>query len=167
MLAAFGLVVWVINKYVIDIEGIKQALFPNLPNWMLVMVLFLSECCIGLLPPDIFILWARSLENPYFMVLILATASYAGGVISWYVGTRLHRLKTVKQWVHIRFAEQVKLFKKYGGLVIFVSALTPLPFSPVSVIAGMVQYPRRLYLLVALSRFLRFFLYAYVFYKLM
>jgi membrane protein YqaA with SNARE-associated domain len=82
-------------------------------------------------------------------------------MVSWFIGTQIHRLKRVKLWVDIKLAEQVSLFRRYGGLVIFISALTPLPFSPVSVVAGMIDYPFKLYWLVAMSRFLRFFLYAY------
>lgn len=145
---------------------VEELIFSRLPNWLIVGTLFISECFTGILPPDMYILWAKSLSYPYFMVFILALSSYIGGMVSWYTGTQLHRLKKVKQWVDIKFAEQFETFKKYGGLVIFISALTPLPFSPVSVVAGMVGYPFRLYWIVALSRFLRFFLYAYVFYQL-
>ncbi len=148
-------------------KQLEEMIFSHLPNWLIVGTLFLSECFTGILPPDMYIIWAKSLPHPYFMVFILALSSYVGGIISWFIGTQLHRLKRVKQWVHIRFSEQFKTFKKYGGLVIFISALTPLPFSPVSVVAGMVEYPFRLYWLVALSRFLRFFLYAFVFYQLL
>lgn len=148
-------------------EMVERVIFSKLPNWLIIGTLFISECFTGILPPDMYILWAKSFEHPYLIVFILAVSSYIGGIISWYIGTQLHRLKNVKKWVDIKFAEQFKLFKKYGGLVIFISALTPLPFSPVSVVAGIVEYPLRAYLLVALSRFLRFFLYAYVFYQVL
>lgn len=148
-------------------DQLEEMIFSRLPNWLIVGTLFLSECFTGILPPDMYIIWAKSFKHPYLVVFILALSSYVGGIISWFIGTQLHRLKKVKQWVDIKFAEQFKLFRKFGGLVIFISALTPLPFSPVSVVAGMVDYPIKKYLLVALSRFLRFFLYAYVFYQLL
>lgn len=167
VLGSFALVVWLTTTYLIDIDRMEELIFSHLPNWLIITTLFLSECFTGILPPDMFILWAKTFEHPYLIVLILASSSYIGGIVSWSIGMQLHRLGRVKQWVHIKFAEQFKTFKKYGGLVIFISALTPLPFSPVSVVAGMVQYPFRSYLLVALSRFVRFFLYAYVFYQVL
>lgn len=167
ILASFTLVVWLITSYVIDVDQMEDMIFSKLPNWLIVFTLFASECFTGILPPDMFILWAKSFAHPYLMVLLLAAVSYTGGIVSWYIGTKLHKLKRVKLWVDEKFAEQVKVFKRYGGLVIFISALTPLPFSPVSVVAGMVGYPFRLYWIVALSRYLRFFLYAYVFYQVM
>lgn len=167
VITLFAVCVWLFTTYVIDLDQMEELIFSRLPNWLIVLTLFISECVTGILPPDMFILWAKTFAQPYWMVLLLAVVSYTGGIISWFIGTRLHRINRVKKWVHIRFSEQVKLFRKYGGLVIFISALTPLPFSPVSVVAGMVQYPFRLYWMVALSRFLRFFLYAYVFYQVL
>lgn len=138
----------------------------HFPVWLIVFTLFASETFIGIMPPDLYILWAGTLEMPYFMVLVLASSSYVGGIIARYIGTQLYHLPRVKEWVHIRFHEQFLTFKKYGGLLIIVSAMTPLPFSPVSLVAGVVKYPLRNYLLVAISRFVRFFLYAYIFYQL-
>ncbi|MDZ7847554.1 MAG: VTT domain-containing protein [Owenweeksia sp.] len=167
VIAAFATVVWLITEFVLDVDQMEKIIFSHLPDWLIFLTLFISECFTGILPPDMYIIWAQTFSYPYLIVFILAILSYMGGMISWFIGTKLHRLRRVKLWVDIKFADQVKLFKKYGGLVIFISALTPLPFSPVSVVAGMVKYPFKLYTLVALSRFARFFLYAYVFYQVL
>ena len=167
VITAFAVAVWLFTTYVLDLSQLEEMIFSRLPNWLIFLTLFLSECFTGILPPDMFILWAKTFEHPYLIVFVLALSSYIGGIVSWFIGTQIHRLKKVKLWVDFKFSEQVKLFKRYGGLVIFISALTPLPFSPVSVVAGMVDYPFRLYWIVALSRFLRFFLYAYVFYQIL
>lgn len=167
ILAAFAFTVWLITEYVIDVDEMEAVIFSRLPDWLIVLTLLISESFTGILPPDMYILWAKSFSYPYLMVFLLAAISYTGGIVSWFIGTKLHKLKRVKLWVDEKFAEQVVIFKRYGGLVIFISALTPLPFSPVSVVAGMVGYPFRLYWLVALSRYARFFLYAYVFYQVM
>ena len=161
VITAFVLVVWGFTTFVLDIDQMEDLIFSQLPNWLIFTTLFLSECFTGILPPDMYIIWANTFPRPYLVVFFLALLSYTGGMISWFIGTQIHRLKRVKLWVDIKLAEQVKLFRRYGGLVIFISALTPLPFSPVSVVAGMIDYPLKLYWMVALSRFLRFFLYAY------
>lgn len=161
VITAFVLVVWGFTTFVLDIDQMEDLIFSQLPNWLIFTTLFLSECFTGILPPDMYIIWANTFPKPYLVVFFLALLSYTGGMISWFIGTQIHRLKRVKLWVDIKLAEQVKLFRRYGGLVIFISALTPLPFSPVSVVAGMIDYPLKLYWMVALSRFLRFFLYAY------
>ncbi len=162
---AFALGAWVVTTYLIDLDTIMNFVFNRFPKWVVVGTLFLSESVIGILPPDLFIFWAKTLNHPYLMVLVLSLASYAGGIVSYLVGTQLYKLPRVKQWVHVKFAEQFMTFKKYGGLLIFISAMAPLPFSWVSVVSGVVKYPFGNYLLIALSRILRFFAYALVFYK--
>lgn len=167
VLAVFAVLVWLFTTYVLDVQQLEELIFSRLPNWLIFLTLFLSECFTGILPPDMYILWARTFPEPYWVVFFLALLSYTGGAVSWVIGTQLHRLHRVKIWVDVKLAPQVRLFKQYGGLVIFISALTPLPFSPVSVAAGMVGYPFNLYWKVALSRFIRFFLYATVFYQVL
>lgn len=164
---AFVLALWGFTTFVLDIDQMETLIFSRLPNWLIFTTLFLSESFTGILPPDMFIIWANTLPHPYLVVFFLALLSYAGGMVSWYIGTKLHKLKRVKLWVDVKFKEQVALIRRYGGLVIFISALTPLPFSPVSAVAGMIDYPFRLYWVVALSRFLRFFLYAFFIYKVL
>jgi membrane protein YqaA with SNARE-associated domain len=164
VLGGFGVAAWLLSAYVLDVDALTTYISNNFPVWMIVGTLFLSESLLGLMPPDAFIVWVNESFSPAWpMILLLATASYAGGVISWFIGKWLYRFPRVKEWVHIKFSSQFLLFRKYGGLLIFIAAMTPLPFSPVSIVAGVVNYRFARYLIMALSRFLRFFLYAYIF----
>ena len=149
-----------LNEYVFDVTEKVGLITRVLPWWAVIATLFLSEIVTGILPPDLFILWARSLPAPWLMVSLMAALSYLGGVLSYGIGDRLHHLPKVKEWVDVKFAEQFIQIKRFGGLLIFLAAMTPLPFSPVSTVAGVVGFPFRMYLMVALSRFLRFWLYA-------
>lgn len=149
-----------LNEYVFDVTEKVGLITRVLPWWAVITTLFLSEIVTGILPPDLYILWARSLPTPWLMVSLLAALSYLGGVVSYWVGVRLHHLPKVKEWVDVKFAEQFIQIKRFGGLLIFLAAMTPLPFSPTSTVAGVVGFPFRMYLIVALSRFLRFWLYA-------
>jgi membrane protein DedA with SNARE-associated domain len=54
------------------------------------------------------------------------------------------------------------MIEKWGGLVIIMAALFPLPFAMISTIAGIVKYPFKTYLLYGLTRYIRFYLYAIV-----
>ena len=164
IIAAFGLGAWIVTEYIIDLDTVMEFIFQNLPHWVIVLTLFLSESVIGVLPPDLYIFWAKTLPEPYLMVFILSMASYLGGCLSYWVGRFLNKVPRIRKWVHVKFEEQFKTFRKYGGLFIFISALTPLPFAWVSVVSGVVRYPFWMYLLMALSRIIRFFGYAYVFY---
>ncbi len=162
VIAIFTGIIWLIN-YLVDLKSMMNYVSSRYPTWIVVMTLFISESFTGILPLDFYIVWSTTLENPYLMLFILAASSYTGGIISWIIGTQLHKLPRVQNWIHVKFAERFLTFKKYGGLLIFISAMAPLPFSPISVVAGAVHYPFIRYLLIALSRFLRFFLYAIIF----
>ena len=60
------------------------------------------------------------------------------------------------------FREYIKTLRRYGGFLIIVAAMTPLPFSGVALIVGATGYKFPMYLLVSLTRFVRFAAYAYV-----
>lgn len=156
----FGAAIWALNTYVFDIKAFTEKITHSMHPFFVVATMFISEIGTGMLPPDLFILWAGEGQYPWLMVTILATVSYLGGWISWYLGTGLYKLPKIHDWVDVKFREQFKQLKRFGGLLIFLAALTPLPFAPVSVIAGVVRFPMKTYLIVALSRFLRFYLYA-------
>ncbi len=161
-LAAAGL--YAFSEYVLDINSVTDYIFKRFEPWFIVLTLFISESFTGILPPDLYILWAAdaALLDPWILVFLLATVSYLGGVISYAYGTQLIKIRWVHRYVNEKFAEQFEQIRRFGGLLIFIAAITPLPFSPISMVAGVVKFPFRKYLFVALSRFVRFFLYALV-----
>ena len=55
-------------------------------------IFFVSEAILGLIPPDIFIMWAAVESSPLTFIFILAVLSYVGGVISFL-------LRWVGRWV--------------------------------------------------------------------
>lgn len=161
-LALFAVSVYAVNHYLWDVESTLQYLFSHFPQWLIMTVFFASESFVGVLPPDFFILWAQGLAQPYVTVLLLALCSYAGGFVSWYTGVFLMDRPRIKRFLEVRYAAQFLLFKKFGSLALFMAALTPLPFAPVSVAAGLSAFTPQRYALLAGARFIRFFAYAFV-----
>ncbi|MCH8555650.1 MAG: VTT domain-containing protein [Schleiferiaceae bacterium] len=161
-IAAAGL--YAFSEFVLDINSVTNYIFKRFEPWFIVLTLFISESFTGILPPDLYILWAAdaTVLHPWILVFILATVSYLGGVISYAYGTQLIKIRWVHRYVNEKFAEQFEQIRRFGGLLIFIAAIAPLPFSPISVVAGVVKFPFRKYLFVALSRYVRFFLYALV-----
>lgn len=161
-LIVLGVIVGLVNHFLIDIDVLMEGLFSRFSIWGILTVFFLSESFLGLLPPDLFIFWTATLTSPWLMIGVLALLSYGGGVVSFYLGKNLQRFPSISNWVHFKFRQQALVFHKFGGLLIFVAALTPLPFSPISLIAGAVDYPFKSYWKMALSRILRFFIYGLI-----
>lgn len=161
-----GLALFLVNRYVFDIDAWMKSNLDHLSELQVYTVFWLSESLLGLVPPDLFILWAKSLPEPWFGITILSILSYLGGQASFQIGLWINHIPRFHAWIHTKYEESIKQFKKFGALVIVLGALTPLPFAPISIISGSLEYPRSTYSLLALSRILRFFLYAYFLFRI-
>ena len=142
------------------IQGFVESMRP-----VYVLVFFYTtESFMGMIPPDIFIFWgkARFPEHPYILVTVLATISYLGGITAYYLGKFIRKSNRVRNYIKRRYEKNFDLIEKWGGLVIVMAALFPLPFAMISTIAGIVKYPFKHFLLYGLTRYIRFYLYAVV-----
>lgn len=130
---------------------------------------YLSESVLGLVPPDIFMLWAavRFPEQAWDVITLLALLSYVGGVTAYVIGRRIEHLPRVHRFLFERHAQHVQFMQRWGGVFIVIAALLPIPFAIASTAAGLVEYPLRSYLLFAVARFARFYLYAWVLFALL
>jgi len=126
---------------------------------------FISETILGLVPPDLFIVWAKKFSSPYTVVALLAILSYAAGLLAYYFGLRLVALERLKHYIHVKFEKQFSMLRSWGGLIIVVAALFPLPFSTMCLGAGMLKYSFRSLALLGVFRIARFFAYAAVLYQ--
>lgn len=145
---------------------LKDAMGPIYDEPVIIYSIFLSsEVIFGIIPPEFFMFWSARHGDPTLYIqntASLAAISYAAGVIGYGIGsffnsTRLYR--TIKK----NFLGKVeKQFQAFGGFLVLVAAVTPLPFSGICMLVGAVKYPFRKFLLMALIRFARFGVYAYI-----
>lgn len=128
------------------------------------MLFFVSESILGWIPPDFFIAWSQyePTSFAYFNLTIIATISYAGGFVAYWIGIWIRQFPRVNQYIEHKYASRFLLIKKWGGLVIVMAALFPLPFATTSTAAGIVKYPFKLFVLYGLTRYFRFYSYALV-----
>ena len=162
------LLIYLFGRKFIDLDFFIW-LEPLFNNTFLILLIFLaSEVVIGIIPPEVFIIWA--LRNDQFvdfifLVGLLAVISYFAGLAGFFIGLFLHR-SLFYRFIKRRFLHQLdKRLQVFGPYLIVIAALTPLPFSGVSMLVGSVQYPFRKYVWLALTRFLRFAVYAIVFWE--
>lgn len=123
-------------------------------------IFFASESFFGLLPPEIFIAWTDQTVHPFANLALLATLSYLGGVVSYGIGRGVLYIPAVHEYVEVKMANHIENIRKWGGILIVVGALLPLPFSIASMAAGIIKYDFKTYLLVGLFRFPRYVIYA-------
>lgn len=156
-----------VNEYVININSVLVTVTNTFSPVGILSVFLASESIgLGLVPPELFIAWAGKSAMPVFYLSLLALASYLGGIISYFAGKAITKIPAVHRYMETKMAKHIKNTEKWGGFLIVVGALLPIPFAITSVAAGIINYRFRYYLLFGLLRFIRFYGYALVIFKI-
>jgi len=145
---------------------LQAVLGPVYDRPTVVYFIFLaSEVIFGIIPPEFFMIW--SLRNEILTDYInnsiaLSAISYVAGIIGFGIGaylknTRFYRIMKIRV-----FGKFEKHLNNYGGFLVVVASLTPLPFSGIAMLVGSVHYSFKKYLWFSLFRFLRFLAYGIV-----
>ncbi|MFW6275911.1 MAG: YqaA family protein [bacterium] len=150
-----------------DAETVFHTLVSKFSLLVIFTLFFTSEFFMGLIPPEFFIAWTFSTFNPWFHVFLLSTLSYIVGILAYFFGIKLFSFNSVKCYLETKVSNHIKNLKRWGGVFIFVGAMLPIPFSMVSLASGLINFRIQHYLLWSLFRYVRFFLYAIVVFKLM
>jgi membrane protein YqaA with SNARE-associated domain len=150
----------VFNKFVYNINDALQGITETFSTKGILIIFFTSEALLGLIPPEIFIAWSKKTSEPIINLSILATLSYLGGITSFFLGKAALKIESVKNYLEVKMAKSLKNTSKWGGFLIIVGALLPIPFSITCMAAGMIKYPLKGVVLYGLLRFVRFAIYA-------
>jgi membrane protein YqaA with SNARE-associated domain len=157
--------IFLFNEYVYDINEALETITETFSKTGILITFFISETLLGLVPPEIFIAWSGKTENPIINLSILATLSYLGGLVSYFIGKAALKIKSLKEYLEVKMAANLKNTRKWGGFLILVGALLPLPFSIACLAAGMIKYPFRNVVFFGLFRFARFAAYAWAIFQ--
>ena len=157
---------WAIDHYLLDIEDMLVTITETYAPFEVLSIFFLSESLLGLVPPELFIAWAGKSASPFLYLSLLAAASYLGGIVSYYIGVGITKIPAVHEAMELRMAKHIKNTRKWGGFLIIVGALLPIPFAMTSIAAGIIKFPFSSYLIFGLLRFARFYLYALVIFEM-
>ena len=135
----------------------------NMP--LLLSIFTVSEIVFGILPPEIFMLiWqTKGVLSEYVINLsILTVISYGAGVIGYFIGYYFSRTPSFKKIYERYLKPQEANFKKYGGFLVIVGAVTPVPYSATCMLAGSIKFPFKLFLLICITRIIRFAVYGWM-----
>lgn len=127
----------------------------------------LSEIVFGMVPPELFMMiWV--LDNidvtGYIINLsILTVISYGAGVLGYYIGKNFSKTDFYQNRIREKYLKQYERnLKKFGGYLVFVGAVTPVPFSAMCMLAGSINMNLRIFLIICISRVLRFGVYGWM-----
>ena len=162
MIVIFVLLLMAVNYFITDINLLLNNIFETYSPKIIVLSFFISESILGLIPPEIFILWSSKSESPILFLFALASASYLGGIVSYFIGMRISLMPAVRKHIERKIKQHIINLRKWGGVFIVLGAISPIPHSIVSIGAGLINYKFKYYLLWSLFRYLRFVIYYFV-----
>ncbi|RMB60935.1 short-chain dehydrogenase [Dokdonia sinensis] len=148
-----------IHFFVYDINDALEYVIANYSNFLILTVFFVSESILGIIPPELFIAWSDKTDAPIFYLSMIAVLSFAGGIVSYFTGRAALKIPRIYEYLEVKMAKHLKNARKWGGFLILVGALLPLPFAVASLAAGMIRFNFKYYLLFGLARFVRFAIY--------
>lgn len=154
-----------INYKVMSINDMLLYVTQNFSDSFIFTLFFISESFLGLLPPDIFIAWTKNTDSPLLYLSFLAILSLAGGVLSYYKGRTLLLVPKINNYLEGKMSKHIRNMQKWGGFLIAVGALLPLPFAMACLAAGMIRFPQRHFFIFASLRILRFVIYGFAIYS--
>lgn len=158
--------IFAVDFYVLDLNKALVTFTETYSPSGILSVFFISESLLGLIPPEIFIAWAGKSALPIFYLSLLALASYLGGIVSYFIGVGITKIPSVQNKIEVNLGKYIKNTRKWGGFLIIVGALLPIPYSLTSIAAGVIRFPFMSYLMFGLLRFVRFYLYALVIFEM-
>lgn len=159
-------VLFAIDYFLLDIEDMLVLITETYAPFEILSIFFISESLLGLVPPELFIAWSGKSSSPFLYLPLLAAASYLGGIVSYHIGRAITKIPAVHHQMEVKLAKHISNTRKWGGFLIIVGALLPIPFAMTSIAAGIIKFPFSSYLIFGLLRFARFYLYALVIFEM-
>lgn len=166
MIVVFVGILLALEYFLLDFNSLLETIVATYSITAILFVFLISETVLGLIPPEVFIAWASKTVFPWLFLFTLATMSYLGGIISYFIGNRLFLIPAIKNHIENNISKHIVNLKKWGGLFVLIGALLPIPHSIVSLACGLIKYKFEHYLLWALFRYLRFAIYALIIFQI-
>ncbi len=155
------------NHYV-DIESSEFLMSLGDKPALIYFIYFISEIIVGIIPPEMFMMWSLELTQGRSYVLdvaLLATISYAAGAATYLFGIYFHKT-VLYRYLRRKYLGKFEGYAhQFGGFLLFVAAVTPIPYSGICMVMGAANYSRRNFFLITLFRFLRFIVYGYIIWR--
>jgi membrane protein YqaA with SNARE-associated domain len=166
--AVLVFLIYLVGRYLVDFNAFFTSVIDRLSDRFVLILFFVSESVTGMIPVDLFVIWTQKFEHPLPFLTLLGILSYAGGIISYGIGTWISRRPGFRAFTERKLDAYVRFACKWGGAFIVVAALFPFtPFSLVVIALTMLRYPFKPFLLFALARLVRFVLQGVFFFDLL
>lgn len=164
----FLIVATLVGKYLLNFNHLYTHMINSLQDWSVILIFFISESFLGMIPPDLFVVWSAKFESIFLILTILGILSYLGGIISYQIGTWIAQMPIVKSYTERALEKYIIMVQKWGGVFIIVAALFPFsPFSMIVIAVSLLRYPFRYFLLYGLTRITRFLILGFLYIEIL
>ena len=161
---AVALAFYKITFSYLDLSSLKEQVSLDLPSFFVFLLFFMSELILGLIPPELFMIWAitsKPITSYFFYVFVFSVLSYIAGFVAFNFGKYLHNTWLYDFMKKNIIGKHERKISAFGWLFIVVAAITPLPFSATCAVVGAVGFDGRKYLIYSLARFIRYAIYGF------
>lgn len=138
--------------------------------YLMFLIFLVSEMFVGILPPELFMIWAIDDPWDYYITAVstMTMVSLFAGWLNYRIGRTLGKREFLMNFFEkrLKLNKYQKRYDQYGSGLIIVAALTPLPFSLISMLTGTLSYPQKKYLIFASFRIIRFVVYGIIIWNL-
>jgi membrane protein YqaA with SNARE-associated domain len=137
--------------------------FAELSEWVLgfadsgwaVGILFIStftESIFNPIPPDPLLIAVAVAQphNAIWLALLATGASVAGAFVGHWLGGRIGRPIAERLFPEKYIVRGEALFERYGVWAVLIAAFTPVPYKVFAILAGVLGFDRRLFLIASL-----------------
>ena len=166
--AIFILLVFLTGQYLVNFNRFFESLLDFLSDRFVLILFFVSESFLGLVPVDLFVVWTQKFNAPLPYLALLGVLSYTGAIISYRIGRWISGMPGVKAYSEKKLINYMDFARKWGAAFIIIAALFPFtPFSMVVIALALLRFPFKLFLLFALSRLVRFVIQGFLFFDVL
>jgi membrane protein DedA with SNARE-associated domain len=145
----------------------RSILGPVMDNAYLMYLIWTgSELLFDLIPPEVFMIWAVD-QFPHppdyvWAISILAVISYCAAYVAFYAGKHLHGGR-LHRYVNRKLIPKYDHYiQRFGAFFVIVAAVSPFPYSAISLLVGAADYSTKKYLIFGATRFIRFAVYSWI-----
>jgi len=151
-----------------QIKSSGESIISTFGFFGLIFVVMILDIVVQPIPPDIIVFGAGlSGESVFYPALLTGVGSLLGATVAFFLGKKFGPDEFIKWFGERKFQQGEKLIKKWGGWAVAVGALTPVPYSAICWVSGILQMNYKKFIVIsAFTRIPRFLVVGYIGYLL-
>src|SRR5690606_15208796 len=104
-----------LDIFILDTEAVFDAFTSKISTFSIFSIFFTSEFLFGIIPPEFFLAWTSNTINPWFHVFLFSSMSYVVGILAYYVGINLTKVKAIKTYLEEKASTHIYNLRRWGG----------------------------------------------------